>query len=183
MRITFSLAVLAATVFATPLAHAADLAQSAAGALMQIDAHSLDSAGDPISSGDPDYLLLGQYPVATSPWETAEKQAALYDALKDLANAVEPSSFRSEPQQMFDEQVKAIKKELALCKKGDGKWKYKQDALDKNDKVGVDKTFAKSDTKQVMKEISALLITTATRDLSSPKKRYVTFQKDQDREG
>ena len=73
MRITFSLAVFAATVFATPLAPAADLAQSAAGALMQIDAHSLDSAGDPFGNGDPDHLLMGQAETYANPFETGTK--------------------------------------------------------------------------------------------------------------
>ena len=87
MRISFSLAVFAATVIATPLAPAADLAQSA-GALMQIDAHSLDSAGDPFSDGDLDHLLLSQTERYTHPWETGRKQALLYYNIKFLEATV-----------------------------------------------------------------------------------------------
>ena len=74
MRISFSLAVFATTVFATRLAPASDLTQSA-GALMQIDAHSLESArGDLFSNAGPDHLLMGQ----TEIFDTGKKQFELY---------------------------------------------------------------------------------------------------------
>ena len=95
MKITFSLAVFVATVFSTPLAPAADLAQSA-GTLAQIDAHLLSSEGAVLLySGAPDHLLMGQteadgiLSTIGITKETGGKQAKVYHSCERLLHSME----------------------------------------------------------------------------------------------
>ena len=110
MRISFSLAAFAATVFATPLAPANDPSQSAS-ALMQIDAHSLASVGgDPFSDAGPDHLQMGQ----TESVDT-DRLDVLYNTvvqLKKTINKGDPIDTESRQDIIFfmDRQIERIMK-------------------------------------------------------------------------
>ena len=90
MKITFSLAVFVATVFSTPLAPAADLAQSA-GTLAQIDAHSLSSEGAArLYGGAPDHLVMGQTEADSNLFgETGAKQDKVFWSCAGLLRSME----------------------------------------------------------------------------------------------